>query len=150
MSELENSRSEDDFFKLSNDSDIRTMTEFLMRSTSNLHCILQEPIFSISDIEDSVVERHYFDIVKELIETTKAEYISNFKDFVFKVIKKEHPVIEEDIFDIIDEYVHRMPLLFQISTEDLLNFWDMNYIEPNTGIEMKFSEWAALIRKNHE
>lgn len=141
---------QDELFKLSSDSDIREMTEFLMRSTSDLHCILQEPVFSISNIEDSVVERHYFDIVKELIETAKAKYISNFKDFVFAVIKKEHPVIEEDIFYIIDEYVHQMPLLFQISTEDLLDFWDMNYIEPHTGIEMKFSEWAELFRKSDE
>ena len=139
---------EDDFFKLSNDSDIRQMTEVLMRSTSDLHDILQEPIFSISNIDDSVVERHYFDIVKDLIETARAQHISNFKDFVFAVIKKEHPVIEEEIFYIIDEYVHRMPLMFQISTEDLLDFWNMNYIEPHTEIEMKFSEWAALFRKN--
>ena len=141
--------SEEDFFKMTNDSEIRKMTEVLMRDTSDLNAILKEPIFAISNVESSVVEHQYFDIVKGVIETAKAEYISDFKDFVFDVIKKEHPALEADIFYLIDEYVHRMPLLFQISTKELQDFWDMDYKEPYTGIELKFSEWAALYRKQH-
>ncbi|MCM1021565.1 MAG: hypothetical protein NC343_04895 [Muribaculum sp.] len=138
--------SEDNYFRLSDLSEIRSMTEFLMRSTSNLHEIIREPIFN--NVDREIVEQSYFEIVNDLISSTKELHISNLKNFVFSVIRKEKPVVDEEIFHLIDEYVHKMPLLFQITTEELLNIWNMSYTEPNTGIELTFSEWAELCRKD--
>lgn len=140
-----NGNNENDFLGLYDCREIRSMVEFLMRSTSNLHKIIQEPIFNTIDKE--IVKLSYFEIVNGLINNAKEAHLSKLKDFIFSVIRNEKPTTDDDIFYFIDEYVHKMPLLFQITTEELLNFWDMSYKEPNTGIELTFSKWAELLRK---
>lgn len=139
---------ENDFLNLTSEEEVREMVEFLMRSTLNLQAIKQEPIFG--QIDDEVVEQHYYAILNDLKEKEKEVHLSNFKNHVFQIIRQEHPIFEEEVLYLIQDYAEELPLLFQISTDELLNIWDMKYKEPNTELEFTFGEWAALYRRSHE